>query len=504
MPGFFGDADAPLPGHNRTVHRRRGTSAPCQPARRPLLRRVPLPAGSVRGHVLAELPRRDGQRPPAGRSPRPGRPRRAQAAAVLEAPRRPDHGLEPDDRRRCGHRRAEAVDRGRALQRHRLRHRRLRRQASRRAPSVAPGRALPALPARHAPGVHRRAGDRARRLRLPALRAARPEVAALPRRLRDAPGHEPVVRGRPDRTRSRPSSTPESPAPTTAPSSIASPPPPSARTSACSTTSRASSATSRSSRCSTNSRSPTTRSWIRSAAPARTSRRSPSSSRAGPAPGSRSSPSTSSPSCRPWHPDAPRHRLQGVHREPAQDRRRARGRDVQVLPRHRQRRRAARRRHPRRGAPDPDDQHQPLHAREGAHGQGPDRRHPRRQPRVGLLHRRPAGRAPGRGRQHRPDPRGRRQRSLEVREYELQAQFRSNGSDSFIKWVDNTLELDRTPQVLWPADDEFDFRVVGSIKELDTLIRGRAGRGRPPGSSPASAGPGQTPTPPASSSPTSG
>jgi uncharacterized protein len=66
---------------------------------------------------------------------------------------------------------------------------------------------------------------------------------------------------------------------------------------------------------------------------------------------------------------------------------------------------------------------------------------------------------------------------LAVREFELEAQFRSNGSDSFIKWVDNTLEMDRTPQVLWPADDEFDFRVVGSIKELDGLIRGRAGEG---------------------------
>ena len=35
----------------------------------------------------------------------------------------------------------------------------------------------------------------------------------------------------------------------------------------------------------------------------------------------------------------------------------------------------------------------------------------------------------------------RRMRSLEVREFGLQeAQFRSNGSDSFIRWVDNTLE----------------------------------------------------------------
>ena len=68
-------------------------------------------------------------------------------------------------------------------------------------------------------------------------------------------------------------------------------------------------------------------------------------------------------------------------------------------------------------------------------------------------------------------------RSLAVREFELQAQFRSNGSDSFIEWVDNTLEMDRNPQVLWPADDEFDFRVVGSVKELDMLIRARAGEG---------------------------
>ena len=96
-------------------------------------------------------------------------------------------------------------------------------------------------------------------------------------------------------------------------------------------------------------------------------------------------------------------------------------------------------------------------------------------------------------------------RGLEVREFELEAQFRSNGSDSFIRWIDNTLELDRTPQVLWPMDDDFDFRIVGSVGELDHLIRdaGRGG-GRPPGSSPASAGRGPTPTTPASSWRTSG
>jgi hypothetical protein len=68
-------------------------------------------------------------------------------------------------------------------------------------------------------------------------------------------------------------------------------------------------------------------------------------------------------------------------------------------------------------------------------------------------------------------------RGLEVRDFKLEAQFRSNGSDSFIQWVDNTLELARTPQVLWPMDDEFDFRIVPSVQELDRLIRLRASEG---------------------------
>ena len=96
-------------------------------------------------------------------------------------------------------------------------------------------------------------------------------------------------------------------------------------------------------------------------------------------------------------------------------------------------------------------------------------------------------------------------RGIEVRDFKLEAQFRSNGSDSFIQWVDNTLELDRTPQVLWPMDDEFDFRIVGSVRELERMIRAKAGGGqRLRDSSPASAGRGRTPTTTASSCRTSG
>ncbi len=68
-------------------------------------------------------------------------------------------------------------------------------------------------------------------------------------------------------------------------------------------------------------------------------------------------------------------------------------------------------------------------------------------------------------------------RGIEVRDFKLEAQFRANGSDSFIQWVDNTLELARTPQVLWSMDDEFDFRIVGNVRELERLIRERAGEG---------------------------
>lgn len=68
-------------------------------------------------------------------------------------------------------------------------------------------------------------------------------------------------------------------------------------------------------------------------------------------------------------------------------------------------------------------------------------------------------------------------RGIPVREFELEAQFRANGSDAFIQWVDSTLETARTPQVLWPMDDAFEFRVVPSVQELERLIRLRAAEG---------------------------
>lgn len=64
-----------------------------------------------------------------------------------------------------------------------------------------------------------------------------------------------------------------------------------------------------------------------------------------------------------------------------------------------------------------------------------------------------------------------------VREFDLEAQFRCAGSDAFVQWVDNTLGIRRTPNVLWDRRDAFDFRITESVEELDRLIADRAAAG---------------------------
>jgi DUF2075 family protein len=62
-------------------------------------------------------------------------------------------------------------------------------------------------------------------------------------------------------------------------------------------------------------------------------------------------------------------------------------------------------------------------------------------------------------------------------ELELEAQFRCNGSDAYVQWVENTLELRRTPHILWDAADAFEFDIVDSPQELEAMIRERASVG---------------------------
>jgi DUF2075 family protein len=58
-----------------------------------------------------------------------------------------------------------------------------------------------------------------------------------------------------------------------------------------------------------------------------------------------------------------------------------------------------------------------------------------------------------------------------VFEYELEAQFRCNGSDGFINWIDNTLGIRRTANVIWDTKNDFDFKIVPSPQALFEAIK---------------------------------
>lgn len=60
-----------------------------------------------------------------------------------------------------------------------------------------------------------------------------------------------------------------------------------------------------------------------------------------------------------------------------------------------------------------------------------------------------------------------------VFDYSLQTQFRCAGSDAFVSWVNNTLEIERTPHVLWNLNEEFDFRIFESPGALEIAIKER-------------------------------
>lgn len=64
-----------------------------------------------------------------------------------------------------------------------------------------------------------------------------------------------------------------------------------------------------------------------------------------------------------------------------------------------------------------------------------------------------------------------------VFEYELEAQFRCAGSDGFVNWINNTLDIERTANIIWEGDESFEFRVFPSPQALDDAIREKARMG---------------------------
>jgi uncharacterized protein len=64
-----------------------------------------------------------------------------------------------------------------------------------------------------------------------------------------------------------------------------------------------------------------------------------------------------------------------------------------------------------------------------------------------------------------------------VHEYALEAQFRCSGSDAFVNWIDNSLGIRRTANVIWDQHETFEFRIFGSPDELESAIRQKASEG---------------------------
>jgi len=65
-----------------------------------------------------------------------------------------------------------------------------------------------------------------------------------------------------------------------------------------------------------------------------------------------------------------------------------------------------------------------------------------------------------------------------ILDYELEAQFRCAGSDGFVNWINNTLQIKRTAHVLWNLDEPmFDFKIYASPQHLDDAIREKVKQG---------------------------
>jgi uncharacterized protein len=65
----------------------------------------------------------------------------------------------------------------------------------------------------------------------------------------------------------------------------------------------------------------------------------------------------------------------------------------------------------------------------------------------------------------------------ELAEYELEVQFRCAGSDGFVNWINNTLGVEKTANVLWDGAEGFDFRIIPTVWELESEIRRKAAEG---------------------------
>lgn len=68
-------------------------------------------------------------------------------------------------------------------------------------------------------------------------------------------------------------------------------------------------------------------------------------------------------------------------------------------------------------------------------------------------------------------------RGIRLYECDLTAQFRCNGSDAFINWVNHTLQIDVTANPFWEASNPFEFKIFESPLELEKAIHSKVKEG---------------------------
>lgn len=68
-------------------------------------------------------------------------------------------------------------------------------------------------------------------------------------------------------------------------------------------------------------------------------------------------------------------------------------------------------------------------------------------------------------------------RGIKTYEIELSAQFRCQGSDGFVNWVNHTLQIEETANTVWIPTDLFDFQILDSPNELEAAIKMKVEKG---------------------------
>jgi DUF2075 family protein len=62
-------------------------------------------------------------------------------------------------------------------------------------------------------------------------------------------------------------------------------------------------------------------------------------------------------------------------------------------------------------------------------------------------------------------------RGIKTYEIELSAQFRCQGSDGFVNWVNHNLQIEETANTVWVPTDLFDFQILDTPEELENAIK---------------------------------